>query len=89
MCHGFQIRHSDEVFLADLHYWNVIFLNDSAEKGEANSPPGKPHSEYRGGAFASCVELLVGSLACSVLPFLHAKFQVLKNQSPLFPGSML
>jgi hypothetical protein len=28
---GFQIRHSDEIFLADQFYWNVIFLNDSAE----------------------------------------------------------
>ena len=28
---GFQIACSDEVFLPDLHYWNVIFLNDFAE----------------------------------------------------------
>jgi hypothetical protein len=28
---GLQIRHSDEIFLADPYYWNVIFLNDSAE----------------------------------------------------------
>ena len=28
---GLQIACSDEVFLPDLHYWNVIFLNDSAE----------------------------------------------------------
>jgi hypothetical protein len=28
---GFQIRHSDEIFLADQYHWNVVFLNDSAE----------------------------------------------------------
>jgi len=28
---GLQIACSDEVFLPDLHYWNVIFLNDFAE----------------------------------------------------------
>src|SRR5213593_1659179 len=28
---GLQIRHSDEIFPADPSYWNVIFLNDSAE----------------------------------------------------------
>ena len=28
---GLQIACSDEVFLPDLHHWNVILLNDSAE----------------------------------------------------------
>jgi len=28
---GLQSRHSDEIFLADQYYWNVIFLNDCAE----------------------------------------------------------
>src|SRR5262249_41992572 len=82
---GLQIRHSDEVFLADLHYWNVIFLNDSAEMAwriarlESRT---RNIEKVRLRLTLNCLWVHFGS---SVPAFLQAKFQFVKNRSRSLP----